>query len=613
MDITHPDDIAESQALLENAANGELDSFELEKRYVCKDGSIRWGHVNSSVIRDQNGSMIIWIGAITDITERKQTEKVLQRSEVLEQLAIGASLKKILTALVINAEKHNPEMLCSVLLLDKDGKHLRHGAAPSLPDFYNEARDGSEIGPNISYCEAAAYSGERVIIEDIVSHPNWANLELANKAGLRACWSEPVISSAGDILGTFAIHYCEPRAPQQQDLDFIQDSARLAGIAIEHKQAEEALRKERDKAQRYLDTVEAIIVALDEDGNITLINRKGCEILGYKEHELLGRNWFVTCLSHPESKEAYNVYSVFNEIMVGNLEASDYYENSVFTRDGKEVFIAWHNNDLRDENGKITGVLSAGEDITERKQVEEKTLELLEQNRHLTQRMFQVQEEERRHLARELHDELGQWLAAIHINAETIKLLSVEQHLKIHDSAQVIDESVTEIHSNIRGMIHLLRPTLLDELGLIESLKDLTGQWQVQYPAIDLTLTLEGKLNDFKDYLNVTVYRIIQESLTNVAKHAKARDVAIQLIRQPGETEAQDSLVLTVEDNGKGIDALLATEGIGLHSLRERVLAVGGDFAIKSTKGEGTQIEARLPINIAFRERRRNPEMLNES
>jgi PAS domain S-box-containing protein len=738
MDITHPDDIAESQALLENAANGELDSFELEKRYVCKDGSIRWGHVNSSLIRDQNGSMIIWIGAITDITElkqaeealresnqynrmlfdestiglalcrmngalvdinpafasiigrsveetlkltywditpekyaaeeqaqlaslektgrygpyekeyiharghwvpvqlsgqilekggekfiwssvediteRKQTEKVLQRSEVLEQLAIGASLKKILTALVINTEKLSPGSLCSVSLLDEGGKRLRHGAAPSLPDFYNEARDGSEFGVNIGYCEAAAYTGERVIVEDIMSHPNWESyIELAKKAGLRACWSEPVISSTGDILGTFAIHYREPRAPQQQDLDFIQDSARLAAIAIEHKQAEQALRKERDKAQRYLDTVEAIIVALDEDGNITLINRKGCEILGYKEHELLGKNWFVTCLSQPESKEVFDVFDVFNEIMAGDLEAADYYENSVFTRDGKEVFIAWHSNDLRDENGKITGVLCAGEDITERKQAEEKMLELLEQNRHLTQRLFQVQEEERRHLARELHDELGQWLTVIHINAETIKLLSGEQHLNIYDSAQVIDESVTEIHNNIRGMIHLLRPTLLDELGLIESLKDLTGQWQVQCPTIDITLTLEGKLNDFKDYLNITIYRIIQESLTNVAKHAKARDVAIQLIRQPGETEAQDSLLLTVEDNGKGMEPSLSTEGMGLHSLRERVLAAGGDFAIRSTKGEGVCIEATLPINVTFRERRRNPEMLNES
>ena len=248
------------------------------------------------------------------------------------------------------------------------------------------------------------------------------------------------------------------------------------------------------------------------------------------------------------------------------------------------------------------------EEITERKRAEEKMLELLEQNRHHTQRMFQVQEEERCRLARELHDELGQWLTVIHLNAETIKQFSEGQHRNIHESAQVIDESVTEILSDIRRMINLLRPALLDELGLIESLKDLTKQWQTQCPDIDITLSLEGKLNDFKYNLNITIFRIIQESLTNAAKYAKARDIAVQLIRQPGEIEAQDSLLLTVEDNGKGMDATFTTEGIGLHSMRERVIAVGGDFAIKSTKGEGTRIEARLPINIAFSERRRNPE-----
>nr|MCH9638873.1 sensor histidine kinase [Betaproteobacteria bacterium] len=236
----------------------------------------------------------------------------------------------------------------------------------------------------------------------------------------------------------------------------------------------------------------------------------------------------------------------------------------------------------------------------ERKHSESKTLQLLQQNRELTQRMFEIQEDERRYLARELHDEFGQQLAAIHLNAETIKMLSRKQNLKIHEYAQVIDEIATNVHKNMRNILRQLRPTLLDEMGLADSLKELTNQWQVQFPTIQIKFSMEGELNDLEDSLNIAIYRIIQESLTNVAKHAKAHNVSVQLIRQPGGIDAQDCLLLIVEDNGKGLDGRCITEGIGLPGLRERVLAVGGKFEIKSIKGKGVQIKARIPLDVAM-------------
>jgi signal transduction histidine kinase len=233
----------------------------------------------------------------------------------------------------------------------------------------------------------------------------------------------------------------------------------------------------------------------------------------------------------------------------------------------------------------------------ERQHAEDKTLQLLQQNRELTQRLFQIQEEERRHLARELHDEFGQWLTAIHLNAETISQLSKGKNPHVHDSATAIDESATEMHKNIRDMIRQLRPTLLDELGLVESLKHLLDQWQAQHPEVELTLALDGKLDYLEDNLNITLYRIIQESLTNVAKYADARDVAVELMRREGRVGQQDSLLLNVEDNGKGMDTEAATEGFGLAGMRERVLAVGGKFTIHSPPGKGMRIEISIPLN----------------
>lgn len=134
------------------------------------------------------------------------------------------------------------------------------------------------------------------------------------------------------------------------------------------KQAEMTLRQEHDRAQRYLDTVEAIIVALDSEGCITLINRKGCEVIGYGESELVGKNWFRTCL--PASPLTEATIDVFSEIMAGRLVGLEYYENPILTCSGEERLVAWHNNFIFDDEGKLGGTLSSGEDITERRQIE---------------------------------------------------------------------------------------------------------------------------------------------------------------------------------------------------------------------------------------------------
>lgn len=136
----------------------------------------------------------------------------------------------------------------------------------------------------------------------------------------------------------------------------------------QRKVAENLARAERDKAQLYLDTVETIIVALDRDGNISRVNRKGCDLLGYAADELIGRNWFATCLPKEQQEK---VYEVFDAVIRGAKQGVDYHENEIVTRSGEHRLIAWHNALFTDENGNIAGSLSAGEDITERKQTEE--------------------------------------------------------------------------------------------------------------------------------------------------------------------------------------------------------------------------------------------------
>jgi two-component system cell cycle sensor histidine kinase/response regulator CckA len=149
----------------------------------------------------------------------------------------------------------------------------------------------------------------------------------------------------------------------------------------ERKRAEEALRLERNRAQEYLDIAGVILVGVNENGEISLMNRKGYEVLGYQEGELVGQNWFDTCLP---SQIADEVKSVFQELMSGNIKPMEYYENSVLTASGEERCIAWHNAMLTDESGSIVGTLSSGEDITERKRAED-------EKHKLEEKMQQVQ------------------------------------------------------------------------------------------------------------------------------------------------------------------------------------------------------------------------------
>ncbi len=206
---------------------------ELEVSVTCKDGTER-----RVLIR------VSWVGEkrlvnFSDMTEHWQSELRNRAHDVmLEMVAKGAALTDILHAIVRTIEAEAPMTRCSILLLDDDGQHLKTGASPSLPEFYNQAIDGIKIGVGVGSCGTAAYLGERVVVEDINTHEYWRPyVELAQRAGLGACWSEPILSTAGKVLGTFAIYHAQPTKPMLEDFERISFAANLAAIAIENRNA----------------------------------------------------------------------------------------------------------------------------------------------------------------------------------------------------------------------------------------------------------------------------------------------------------------------------------------------------------------------------------------
>ncbi len=203
---------------------------ELECNITCKDGSER--HI---VVR------VSWVGdkrlvSFSDMTAHWRSEQRNRSHDaMLEMVAKGVPISDILNAIVQTIESEDPTALCSILLLDKEGKHLLTGAAPSLPVFYNNAINGVEIGMGVGSCGTAAYLGKRVIVEDIMNHEYWQPYaSLAQSAGLGSCWSEPIVSSDGTVLGTFAIYHTAPTQLQKSDVERISFAANLAAVAVEH-------------------------------------------------------------------------------------------------------------------------------------------------------------------------------------------------------------------------------------------------------------------------------------------------------------------------------------------------------------------------------------------
>ena len=163
-------------------------------------------------------------------TDKKEEEFRFGQSQILRMIAANAPLSDILDRLVKLIEAQTPDMLCSVLLLSDDGDHVRHGAAPSLPDEYVAAVNGSAIGPKHGSCGTAMYRGEPVIVTDIFTDPLWEDYrEIAAASGLRACWSTPILSGRGKVLGSFAMYYREPRTPTGDEAGLTDVATRIAG------------------------------------------------------------------------------------------------------------------------------------------------------------------------------------------------------------------------------------------------------------------------------------------------------------------------------------------------------------------------------------------------
>jgi two-component system, NarL family, sensor histidine kinase UhpB len=340
------------------------------------------------------------------------------------------------------------------------------------------------------------------------------------------------------------------------------------------------------------------IMIHDLDGRISFWNPAAERLFGYLPEQIVGRS--ATLLTPPgfESEVDEHLETIRRRRVVDNVETRR------LTHDGSLVDVALSATSLVDpDSDEVIGGICRMRDITERKRAQETEKEL-EQNRRLTQLIQTRLEEERRSIARELHDELGQCVTAIKTIGTAIANRTQAVAPEIHRSAQTIVDVASHIYDVVHGIIRQLRPSALDNLGLQEAVEDMVNTWRERHPEIVCELSLSGNLADLGEAINITAYRLVQECLTNVLRHADATRAEIEIKRDDGVIH------LSVVDDGKGLGEGNESETarFGLMGLRERVQALHGEFRLESRPGEGLRVSASIPVRSTAREEIQRPE-----
>jgi PAS domain S-box-containing protein len=629
LDFIHPDSVPIVTERIRQVGAGETAPL-IEEKFVTLNGEVRDVEVTAIPIIYERApaSQVI----IRDITERKQGEALLAgEKRLLEMIATGVELKEILNALCLIIEEQRSGTLASVLLLNPDGAHLDVVAGPSLPKEWTQQMEKLPIGPCAGSCGTAAYRGSPVIVSDIATDPLWNVPEhraSALRHGLRASWSNPVLSSKGKVLGTFCMYYRQPRSPNSQDLEQIELATHLVRIAIERDRAEDALRASEQLARGQ---VEALTYSLDVLATAPAPDKFLGQMLS-TIGRLLGAQSVILWLLNKATESL-----VLRAAAQGsNFAAADpqhpfvknpllwkedkVLQETVFT--GAPVICEDIENDRRVTSaireyfksrgtrkyltiptlvgGQVKGFI--GIRHGDRTPYRPEEIELAQALAHQAMLAIQLNEfaeqsrqsailEERNRMARDIHDTLAQGFTGVIVQLEAgedaiacCRRKEANEHLR--RASELARQSLNEA----RRSVHALRPQALQRGNFWEALKGIVKNTTAG-TTLHTRFELRGKLRELPPAWQENLLHIGQEALTNALKYARPRNFDTRLIFNTKQ------LRLELRDDGDGFRIKDRHDGLGLAGMRERVEQMGGELAITSARGKGTKIVLTLPYN----------------
>ena len=395
-------------------------------------------------------------------------------------------------------------------------------------------------------------------------------------------WLRPITPMLNAIekmgKGNFSVRLPKFSVPE---FKLIADNFNKMGLSLE------SFIKENNRLALIAEQTADAVIIHDSNLNVSFWNNSAEKMFGYKKVEILGKPAMLIIPKNRsnELKENFNVIS--KKRIIKNFETQRLAKN------GKLIDVSISASALIDpKSKKIIGDIVSIRDISE-KLIAKKSQLQLEKNRQLTAIIQDHIEDERRSLARELHDELGQYVSAIKIFAQNITNRSKGKDNDIQESSISVTAAANQIYDGMHNIIRKLRPGSLDNLGLKDTLKDLVVTWNNQHKWLDVTLSANANLDNLGEAININVYRIIQEAMNNCLKHSDASKVNIVI------EERNKNLYLEFSDNGVGFNKniLIKTKQFGLVGIQERVNSLGGEFELITKKDKGTILKFYIPIN----------------
>ena len=532
-------------------------------------------------------------------------------------IASGNPLPIVLQAIVQAVEAEDPTILCSILLLDDEGRHLLLGAAPGLPDFYNQAIHGVEIGPATGSCGTAAFDGRRVVVEDIQADPLWDGYkELAAQAGLAACWSEPIVGAGGAVIGTFAIYHRRVSAPNEEDIAFIEAAAELAAIAIDRQRFEATLAASEARAVRaaeaaretardlssFFDVSLDMLCIRDMRGNFVKLSRAWESVLGYPIETLEGEP--LLPLVHPDdlsSTQGLMARADLEDEVVG-------FVNRYRHRDGHYRQLEWRAR----RSGDL--VFAVARDVTERMnhQAETEAAKMAAEaaNRAKTDFLANMSHEIRTPLngvigvvaalsQTDLNPAQREMVELIQNSGATLERLvsDILDVSKIEAGHLTIEERAFDLDAELSGLLEITR-IRAGEKGLA---------FRVEHGA-DTRGVFRGD--------SVRIKQVFGNLLSNALKFTDRGEIVARIaVVDPARADDPSRLTLEVRDTGVGFDPDQAGAlfqrfsqadttitrrfggtGLGLSISKALVEMMGGEIVGESESGRGSLFRVSIPL-----------------
>ena len=547
-EITHPDDVPASVGFVEGARTGGPERINFEKKYLRKDGGVVWANIASSTFKDPNDKKSYFITHIQDITARQKAEDDLRASE--------AHYK----ALVDNI----PDILA---VFDKEYRCLYVNSAVSAVSDLKPAQFVGKKMVEVGFSPGQSAFRESVmkrVFETRESYETYFEFNGTNGRRLFDWRVYPVVGSDGEVLSVFSF---------SRDI-------------TERKTAEDELRKSEERFHKIFHASPApMSISTISDGRYIDVNAAFLQYMEYSRDEILGRTAVELGTWADENQRSQIVKSLIETGSVRGLEGK---YRSKSGRIGTSIVSA--------ETIELDGmqcIIGVTLDITERKEAEEALRESMDELHELTERLESIREDERKSISREVHDELGQVLTALQMDLMSLKRAGISDPSALDDKVKSMLELTANATKTVQNISARLRPGMLDDLGLVAAI-----EWQAEdfesRSGIRCILDLPDHDIVTDSRHSTTIFRILQEALTNVARHSNASIVNISL------ADTGKFLVLSVIDNGIGIEQvqLRNPKSYGLLGIRERLRPFNGNCIIQKGIRGGTEVVIRIPILI---------------